>query len=222
MKNAMPWWSGAAGLGWLAALVAQAFLTKLATVDVASQTADDFLRAIATHRVLFTAEVVAGAFSVAFALLTVVTLARALLEDHRDEYLVGAMFAFSGSVILLVAFAMYGNLVGTAMEFVKGGLAPSAYIAQQGDIQGDQFEIIFFVGQLTQVLGLAVLGAALVRRGYLGSLFGFTTIILVALAPLMYHMPLQFTLAQIAWIGMLAWQALTGSDAPIVVSEAEA
>jgi hypothetical protein len=218
MNREIPWWTGAGAVAWLAALVGQSFLHKLSTVDVASQPATDFLRAIADHRAVFTAEVVTGALVVAFALVTVVGLTGVLKDDYLEPFVIGAVFVLVGSVILLVAFAMYGNLVGTSMEFIKGSLAPTSTIAQQGDIQGDQFEIIYFLGQVTLSIGMGVLGVVLVRAGYARTLFGVAAVLVVALSPFMYHLSPEFMLARVAWLGLLAYRGFTPPEGMPVVA----
>jgi hypothetical protein len=221
MNKNIPSWTGAAALACLMALVAQSLFHKLSRVDLSGQPANDFLAAVAAHRAVFTAEVVAGALSVAFAMTTAASLTGVLKDHSVDELAVAGMFLIAGAVILLVSFAMYGNLVGTGMEFVKGGLAPASAIAQDGDIQGDQVEIIYFLGQVTFSIGLAALGVALVRAGVAPLALGAVSVTVVALAPLMYHLPAAFLLARGGWFGLLAWRAFNPPEAQPIISEAE-
>jgi uncharacterized membrane protein len=223
MKRDMPWWTGAAALGWFVALVTQTFLNKLSDVDVSEPTpATSYLRAIAANRAAFTGEAAIGAVTCVLALVTLVGIVLALKDGPLLEgAAVGGVLFFAGALILLVSFAMYGNLVGTAMEYVQGSYASTSVLVQQGDMQGDQFLIIYFLGQVTLALGIGALSLMLVKAGVMGTVFAVIAVLLVPLSLLMYHLASAFMLARLAWLGLLAAHSFSGPERMPAMAEVE-
>ena len=205
MRNDVPKWSGIAAVSYACFILLQSFLQQLSGVNVFRDDAPDFLTMLAHHRLIFTLSAVAGALGLGCAIALVAGLFVVLRRN--DEYLsmLAVGLSFLGLALLAVALVEYGNLVGTAAEFTQGGLAPANVIAQQGDVQGDQFEITYFLGQVVLGLGLTSWALLLMRSGEYKPLLSVVTAAVVLFSPLLYVLPVPFMIARVAWLLTVAW-----------------
>ncbi len=120
---------------------------------------------IAGHRVAFALS--GGTAAVSVLCLLPVALGFVFTTDEADRpyALLGCGFLLVGAILLIDAYAHYGNLFGTSMDYTRH-LAPPDVIIEIGDSIGDQFEIMQYAGLATFGIGCLVLAPLVMHSSF--------------------------------------------------------
>jgi hypothetical protein len=143
-------------------LIVEMVSYRLVGTNVLSDSFAPVLGQIAAHRYAFALSGVAGALSVGCLLPIALGLVYTLREKDRPLALLGVGFLVLAVGLTIVAYANYGNLYGTAIDYVHA-LAPQGTIAENGDILGDQFEITQYAAFFVYGVALLIFAALMSR-----------------------------------------------------------
>jgi Domain of unknown function (DUF4386) len=179
-------------------LVLQMLSYRIAGANVYGEDFAATLIQIADHRAMFTLSAGAGAVAVACTLPAMLGFFFTFDEDDRPFMMVGCAFLLISVALLLGAYAHYGNLVGTAMDYVRA-TSPTDPSALNGDIIGDQFEILQYGGLVSFGIATMIFGWLMSRSGSYRRPLVWLSLV-VGLTSLLFNVvPVLFTLARLVW-----------------------
>ena len=209
MRSDVMKWAGGAGLIFGAALVVQLVTYWISSASIYNENYVNTLEQIVVHRTAFTISAGSGAIAAACLLPIALGLFFSFEEAYRPGAALCGLFMVMSAILTIVAFAFYGNLVGTAMDYYHGA-ADLATIVESGDILGDQYEIIQYAGLVSFGISLLVLGHLILKTeafsrtlGWLSIGVGASTVLFNVLPPLVIvgRLALAFTLGYALWTG---------------------
>ena len=155
--------AGLAGILFGSLLILQMVFYRLAGADVYTDSFESTLVQILDHRTIFTLSGVAGALGVACTLPAMLGFLYTFDRgEDRPFFYVACAFVMLSALLLIDAYAHYGNLVGTALDYTHGA-APRDVVVLNGDTIGDQFEILQFAGLVSFGVGLLIVAWLLSR-----------------------------------------------------------
>jgi hypothetical protein len=203
MRNNVVRWAGISGVAFAAVLVFQMMAYRISGVDVYSEHYASTLEQIVDNRMSFTLSAGAGAIAAVFMFPLILGLFYSFDEDDRPAAMLAAMFLALSTVLIVVAMAFYGNLVGTAVDYSRD-FAQRSVISHQGDVLADQFEIIQYAGLVAFGVGLVILGRLMLGSVFYNRPLGWLSMA-VGLSTVLFNV-----LPTIVIVGRLLWLIATG------------
>ncbi len=217
MRNDVVKWSGAAGIACALALMLQQLLERMVQVNLYADDARLLMGNIAEHQRAFTLGAFAGIIAMACTIPLAVGLFYAAPEEDRPLAVVPAGFLVLSGALLIVAYAVYGNLVGTALEYTRGGLASQPVIAQTADVLQDQYEIMQLVGVIAFGLATASFGLLMLRWSAFSSGLGWLGFGVGVASIFLYILPPVIIISRLMWLLGVGWTLWTrGTEQPEV------
>jgi hypothetical protein len=171
------------------------------TILVNNQEFEGFLTGVAQHKHLYAASGIVEALSVA-CLIPMALAFVAVFEEDRAYAILAAAFLLVGGVLLVDAYAHYGNMVGLA-EDLQLGRAPTDLVVKLADTQGDLFEIIQYGGLCGAGAGLVIVSILMARCEYFSRPVSWITFATGMVAFIYTVVPAAFDFAQPAWAFVL-------------------
>jgi hypothetical protein len=108
---------------------------------------------IVEHKSLYALSAAAGAVAAACTVPLVLGYWYSLEKEDAPLTFIASAFLLFSTLILVAAFAQYGNLVGTSFDYVNN-VVPNYVAIEAGDSMGDQFQILQYAGFASFGFGL--------------------------------------------------------------------
>jgi Domain of unknown function (DUF4386) len=200
-------------------LAVQMVASRIAGADVTSDTNwPATFTQIIENRQIFTLSGGVGALAAAALLPALLGFYFTVSEEDRPYFFVAASFSLLSAFLIVDAYAHYGNLVGTAIDYTTGFTAETA-TTQVGDSMGDQFQILQFAGLVSFGISAVILGRLMQRSSFYQKPFALLSVSVGASSLLYVSLPIALTALRLLWAFSLgtAWLRSTQPGAATIV-----
>src|SRR5947199_10281123 len=117
MRSDVMKWAGGAGLVFATALVVQLVTYWISGANVYSERYAASMEAIFDHRTAFTLSASSGAIAAACLLPMALGLFFSFEEEYRPGAALCGLFMVTSAILTILAYAFFGNLVGTSVDY---------------------------------------------------------------------------------------------------------
>ena len=154
---------------------------------------------IAEHKSLYALSAASGAVAAACTIPIFVGFWYAFEKEDAPLTLIAGGFLLLSTLILIAAFAQYGNLVGTSFDYVNN-VVPRYVTIETGDSMGDSFQILQYAGFASFGVGLLLLWRMMNHSEVFPKPIVWMSAFVGVAALFSTVLPIAFAAGRIAWV----------------------
>ncbi len=152
------------------------------------------------HRSLFTLSGGLGALAAGCTIPLMAGFYFTLEERDRPFCVIAFGFLMLYAILSVDAFAHFGNLVGTAMDYANQAAPPSTVVEVADAAVSDQFEILQFAAFVSFGIGLIMLSWLMLRSSYYQKWLSAFTLVVGISSFSFTLIPIVFTTTRLVWM----------------------